>query len=154
VPDRNAGYILAYIRHEESPVKALKRVYECGALGEATRRSNIPLSIATSANGFVFISGLPALDWNTGELIKGDIATQTRAAMENLKRALEEAGSSLNLVVKATIFCTNVAYFKTINDIYRDYFPSDPPARSFVTVGSWPMEFDVEVEAIAVQGNV
>jgi 2-iminobutanoate/2-iminopropanoate deaminase len=134
--------------------KKLKEIYECGALGEATRKRNIPLSVATGANGFVFISGLPALDWNTGELVKGDIATQTRVAMENLKRALDEAGSSLELVVKATVFCTNVGYFKTVNDIYREYFPVDPPARSFVTVGSWPMEFDIEVEAIALQGNV
>jgi 2-iminobutanoate/2-iminopropanoate deaminase len=128
-----------------------KKVYECGKLGAALRERKIPLSAATSGNGFVFVSGLPSFDWNTGELVKGDIASQTRGAMENVRKALEEAGSSLDLVLKATILCSNVAYFKIINEIYGEYFPKDPPARSFITVGSWPMEFDIEIEAIALQ---
>jgi 2-iminobutanoate/2-iminopropanoate deaminase len=128
-----------------------KKVYECGALGAALRRARIPLSPAVSGGGMVFVSGLPAFDWNTGELNKGDIPTQARCALENVKRALEDAGSSLDLVVKTTVYCSNVAYFETINEIYAEYFPINPPARSFVTVGSWPMQFDVEIEAIALQ---
>jgi 2-iminobutanoate/2-iminopropanoate deaminase len=128
-----------------------KKVYECGALGAALRKAKIPLSPAVSGGGMVFVSGLPSFDWNTGELLKGDIPTQTRGALENVKRALEEAGSSLDLVLKTTVYCSNVAYFIIVNDIYAEYFPVDPPARSFVTVGSWPMQFDVEVEAIALQ---
>ena len=63
---------------------------------------------------------------------------------------MKAAGSSLDKVVKVTIFCTNVAYFSAINEIYREYFAEDPPARSFVNVGSWPIPFDIEIECVAL----
>ena len=131
----------------------VKKVYECGKLGQALRDRKIPLSAATSGGGLVFVSGLPAFDWETGVLMSGDIEAQTRGAMENVRKALEEANSSLDLVLKTTILCSNVAYFDTINEIYGQYFSKDPPARTFITVGSWPMKFDIEIEAIALQKN-
>jgi 2-iminobutanoate/2-iminopropanoate deaminase len=127
-----------------------KKVHGCGKLGEQMLARKIPLSAATSGNGFVFVSGLPPVDWRTGELVRGDILVQTRQSLENVKRALEEAGSSLDKVLKTTIYATNSAYFNDVNRIYAEYFPTDPPARSFVTVGSWPWEFDIEIEAIAL----
>ena len=127
-----------------------KQVHGCGKLGEQMLARKIPLSAATSGNGFVFVSGLPPVDWKTGELVRGDILVQTRQSLENVKRALEEAGSSLDKVLKTTIYATNSAYFNDVNRIYAEYFPTDPPARSFVTVGSWPWEFDIEIEAIAL----
>jgi len=127
-----------------------KKVHGCGKLGEQMVARKIPLSAATSGNGFVFVSGLPPVDWKTGELVRGDILVQTRQSLENVKRALEEAGSSLDKVLKTTIYATNSAYFNDVNRIYAEYFPNDPPARSFVTVGSWPWEFDIEIEAIAL----
>jgi 2-iminobutanoate/2-iminopropanoate deaminase len=127
-----------------------KKVHGCGKLGEQMVARKIPLSAATSGNGFVFVSGLPPVDWKTGELVRGDILVQTRQSLENVKRALEEAGSSLDKVLKTTIYATNSAYFNDVNRIYAEYFPTDPPARSFVTVGSWPWEFDIEIEAIAL----
>lgn len=113
-------------------------------------RPIVPLSPAVKAGGFVFVSGLPPINPETGMLIEGDIKAQTRQSLENLKRVLTAAGSSLDKVVKVTVFCTNVAYFKMINEIYREYFAEEPPARSFVTVGSWPIPFDIEIECVAL----
>ena len=127
-----------------------KKVSGCGKMGETLAQKNIPLNAAASGNGFVFVSGLPPLDWRTGELVRGDIKIQTRTVLEGVKRALEEAGSSMDKVLKTTIYATNAAYFKDINAIYAEYFPNDPPARTFVNVGSWPWEFDIEIEAIAL----
>jgi 2-iminobutanoate/2-iminopropanoate deaminase len=127
-----------------------KKVHGCGKLGEQMLARKIPLSAAASGNGFVFVSGLPPVDWKTGELVRGDILVQTRQSLENVKRALEEAGSSMDKVLKATIYATNCAYFNDINAIYAEYFPHDPPARTFVTVGAWPWEFDIEIECVAL----
>lgn len=127
-----------------------KKVHGCGKLGEQMIARKIPLSAATSGNGFVFVSGLPPVDWKTGELVRGDILVQTRQSLENVKRALEEAGTSLDKVLKTTVYITNAAYFNDVNKIYAEYFPHEPPARTFVTVGSWPWEFDIEIEAVAL----
>lgn len=127
-----------------------KKVTGCGKMGEQLGGRKIPLSAAASGNGFVFVSGLPPVDWKTGELVRGDILVQTRQSLENVKRALEEAGSSMDKVLKTTVYITNCAYFNDVNRIYAEYFPNDPPARSFITVGSWPWEFDIEIEAVAL----
>lgn len=110
----------------------------------------VPISTAVRAGDFVYVSGQPPIDLTTGEMIKGDIQAQTRQSLTNVKKALEAAGSSLDKVVKATVYCTNSGYFGQVNEIYREFFPEDPPARTFVTVGSWPMAFDIEVECVAI----
>jgi len=127
-----------------------KEIIRVSPISEALAKGKVPLSPAVKANGFVFVSGLPPLDLKTGELIKGDISAQTELSLENVKATLEAAGSSLEKVVKATIYIANAAYFPTVNAIYAGYFPHDPPARTFVTVGSWPWEFDIEIECIAL----
>lgn len=120
-------------------------------ISEAFAKSGAPISPAVKANGFVFVSGVPPLDLATGGLVLGDVALQADAAMQSLERILAAAGSSLEKVVKVTIFATNVAYFARINEVYRRYFSKNYPARTFVNVGSWPMEFDIEVECVAVE---
>ena len=118
---------------------------------DANGKVMTPLSKAVKAGGFVFVSGMPPQDPVTGEMVEGDIKVQTRQCMENLKIVLAAAGSSMDQVVKTTIFCTNVAHFATVNGIYREYFSNDEfPARTFVTVGSWPRPFDIEIEVTAV----
>lgn len=119
-------------------------------LSEALAGTGVPLSLVVRAGDTLYCSGMPPLDPETGALVKGDIVTQTRAVLEALKHALESAGSSLDRVVKTTVFATNAAYFDTINTVYAGYFPKDPPARSFVVVGSWPREFDIEIECVAL----
>lgn len=127
-----------------------KEIFRVGKLTDAIEARNIPLSAVTKGNGFVFVSGLPPVDWKTGELVRGDILVQTRQSLENVKAALEAAGSSMEKVLKTTILAANCAYFADINRIYAEYFPANPPARTFTTVAAWPWEFDIEIEAIAL----
>jgi 2-iminobutanoate/2-iminopropanoate deaminase len=110
----------------------------------------VPLSAAIKANGFVFVSGLPPIDIETGGFPPRSIEEQTRVVLDYLKLTLETAGSSLEKVVMVKVYCSNAGYFDQINKIYQTYFPKAPPARTFVTVGSWPAAFDVEMECIAL----
>ena len=129
---------------------AKKETVRVSPISEAIEKANVPLSVAVKANGFVFVSGMPPIDRATGSMVRGDMAAQTEACLENVKAALEAAGSSLDKVVKVTIYAANAAYYATINRAYARYFPADPPARTFVAVASWPMEFDVEIECVAL----
>ena len=127
-----------------------KQTIRVGKISQAINKAKVPLSVAVKANGFVFISGLPPIDTKTGALVRGDIEKQTRYSMEAVKAALETAGSSLDKVCKVQIYISNAAYYDTVNRIYGRYFKKNPPARTFVTVGSWPWEFDIEIDCIAL----
>ena len=130
--------------------EAKKECVYMKGMTEALKKGKVPLSPAVKANGFVFVSGLPPIDTKTGKLITGDITKQTRQSLRNVRDALKAAGSSMEQVVKVNVYCSNSGYFDLINDEYRKFFPKDPPARTFVTVGSWPWAFDIEVECTAV----
>jgi reactive intermediate/imine deaminase len=98
----------------------------------------------------VFISATPPVDMVTGEMVRGDIETQTEASLKALKHCLEAAGTSLDNVVMVRIYAVNSGFYNAINRVYSKYFSVSPPARSFVPVASWPMEFDIEIECVAV----
>jgi 2-iminobutanoate/2-iminopropanoate deaminase len=127
-----------------------KTICEVPVISEAIRKIGVPLSPVVRAGDFLFVSGLPPLDLATGKIVRGDIEAQTDLALQNVKRALESAGSSLDKVVKVTIYVTNSAYYNVINAVYARYFTKEPPARTFVTVASWPMEFDIEIDCVAL----
>lgn len=127
-----------------------KQVIHVPGISEGIAKAKVPLSAAIKANGFVFVSGLPPIDPATGQIPRADIARQTELSLENVKRALEAAGSSLEKAVMVKVFCSNAAHFATINEIYARYFPKDPPARTFVPVAGWPLPFDIEIECIAL----
>jgi 2-iminobutanoate/2-iminopropanoate deaminase len=108
-----------------------------------------PYSQAVVDGDRVYSSGQIPLDPNTGKLVAGDIAAQTRQVLDNLTAVLAAAGSRMDLVCKATVFVTNLADFATINQVYATYFPSAPPARSTVQVAALPLGASVEIEVIA-----
>jgi len=109
-----------------------------------------PYSQAVKANGFIFISGQIPLDPRTQELVEGDVARQTERVMENLKGIVEAAGSSLDRVVKTTVFLKDLADFPAMNEVYSRYFPANPPARATVQVARLPRDVGVEIELIAL----
>lgn len=109
-----------------------------------------PYSQAIQANGFAFLSGQIALDPETNQLVEGDIRAQTERVLENLKGILEAAGSSLDRVVKATVFLKDMNEFAAMNEVYGRYFPASPPARATVEVARLPRDVRVEIDLIAL----
>jgi 2-iminobutanoate/2-iminopropanoate deaminase len=119
----------------------------------AAPRAIGPYSQAIVCGNLVFSSGQIALDPASGELLGGsDVRTQARRVMDNLKGVLEGAGTSLDKVVKTTIFLTDLGDFGAVNEIYGAYFTGDPPARSTVQVAGLPKGALVEIEAVATLG--
>ena len=109
-----------------------------------------PYSQAIKANGFVFVSGQIPIDPHTGEFVAGGITEQTARVLKNLTAVLEAAGSSLEQVVKTTVFLADMKEFSSMNEVYKDFFPSPPPARSTVAAAGLPRDARVEIEAIAL----
>jgi 2-iminobutanoate/2-iminopropanoate deaminase len=109
-----------------------------------------PYSQAIKANGFVFLSGQIALDPATQQLISGDVAAQTERVLQNLAGILKAAGSSLEQVVKTTVFLKNMPDFAAMNEVYGRYFREVPPARSTVEVARLPKDVLVEIDVIAL----
>src|SRR5947199_7305165 len=108
-----------------------------------------PYSQAIKANGLVFVSGQLALRPGDKELSGGDISAQTEQVFENLRAILEEAGSSLDNLVKTTVFLQNLDDFAGMNEVYAKHVGGRPPARSTVEVAKLPSGALVEIEAIA-----
>ena len=109
-----------------------------------------PYSQAIKANGFIFVSGQIPLDPRTQQMVEGDAARQTERVLENLKGILEGAGSSLDRVVKTTVYLKDLADFAAMNEVYGRYFSSSPPARATVEVARLPKEARVEIELIGL----
>jgi 2-iminobutanoate/2-iminopropanoate deaminase len=112
-----------------------------------------PYSQAIAAQGFIFVSGQIHLHPETGEMISGSIKEQTRQVLENIKAVLEAAGSSLDNVVKTTVFLQDMNDFAQMNEVYATYFRPPYPARSTIQVARLPREARIEIEAIALAGS-
>ncbi len=110
-----------------------------------------PYSQAIEANGFVFASGQIAINPETGQLIGGSIEEQTRLVLTNLKAVIEAAGSSLENVVKCTVFLQNMDDFSRMNAVYDTFFLPPYPARAAVQVARLPKDVKIEIEAIAIK---
>ncbi|MFN2587979.1 MAG: RidA family protein [Actinomycetota bacterium] len=108
-----------------------------------------PYSQAIVSNGLVFCSGQIPLDPESGELVVGTVADQTRRCMENLAAILEGAGSSLANAVKVTAFLVDMGDFAEFNDAYGEFFGDEPPARATFAVAALPRGAEVEIECIA-----
>jgi len=109
-----------------------------------------PYSQAVQVSGaLLFTAGQIAIDPATGQLVQGDIQQQTRVVLNNIKAVLEVEGASLRNVVKTTVFLKDMNDFSKMNEVYAEYFPESPPARSAVEVARLPRDAKVEIEAIA-----
>ena len=106
-----------------------------------------PYSHAMVVNNLVFTSGQIPLD-TEGNIVSSDVKEQTKQVLENLSVVLEEAGSDLNSVVKATIFISDMNEFQQINEVYGSYFNEHQPARSCVEVARLPKDVKVEIELV------
>ncbi len=109
-----------------------------------------PYSQAVKTETMVFVSGQLAFDPATGNLITDDIKAEARQAMNNLKTILEASGSSLEKVVKTTLFIKNMGDFPLINEIYGEFFTKDFPARACVEVARLPRDAHFEIEAVGL----
>jgi 2-iminobutanoate/2-iminopropanoate deaminase len=110
-----------------------------------------PYSQAIRAAGFVFTSGQVAIDPATQQVIAGDVAAQTDRVMKNLAAVLQAAGSSLDKVLRCTVFLKNMGDFAAMNEVYGRYFTQAPPARSTVEVARLPKDLLVEIDVIALE---
>jgi 2-iminobutanoate/2-iminopropanoate deaminase len=100
--------------------------------------------------GVVYTSGQIPIDPSTGTIIAGDIKAQTGRVMENLKAILEASGTSMDRVVKTTVFLADMGEFTAMNEVYGSYFTANPPARSTVQVARLPRDVRIEIEAVAL----
>ena len=112
-----------------------------------------PYSLGIRSQGFVFASGTTGIDPKTGKMVSGGVEAETRQALLNLGNILESGGSALSQVVKTTVFLLDMAQFARMNQVYAEFFPEGPPARSTVQVVALPGGAQVEVEAIAAVGR-
>jgi 2-iminobutanoate/2-iminopropanoate deaminase len=109
-----------------------------------------PYSQAIIVNGMVFTAGQTGVIPETRKMIEGDIQDQTRQTLNNVKAVLEAAGTTLDHVVKTTVFLSDMNNFAAMNEVYAEFFPAPAPARSTVQVARLPLDALVEIEAIAV----
>lgn len=107
-------------------------------------------SQAIAVNGFLFLSGQIPLNPATMTLVEGGIGAQTKQVFQNIQAVLEEAGVTLQHVVKLTIYLTNLAHFAAVNEIMTEVFAQPYPARAVVQVSALPKGADIEVEAVSV----
>ncbi|MGR3292400.1 MAG: RidA family protein [Candidatus Scalindua sp.] len=108
-----------------------------------------PYSQAVRFNNLLFISGQIPIEPKSGEIVKGNIKEQTKQILENLNGILTAGGSSLNNVLRTTIFLTNLEDYTDVNEMYAQFFDKSMPARSTVQVSRLPMDVQIEIDAIA-----
>jgi 2-iminobutanoate/2-iminopropanoate deaminase len=109
-----------------------------------------PYSQAVRAGNLLFVSGQLPLDPATGQFVAGDIAAMTRQIFTNIQAVLSAAGTSLDKIVKTTVFLADLEDFQPMNAAYAEFFSADPPARSTVQVARLPRDARIEIEVIAL----
>ena len=112
-----------------------------------------PQAIGTYSQGIksgnlVFTSGQIPINPETGELINGDFKSEISQVLTNLNAVLKSGGSSLKKAIKLTVFLTDLSYFPQVNEVFKEFFPENPPARSAVQVSALPMNAKIEIEAV------
>ncbi len=108
-----------------------------------------PYSQAVRFDNLIFVSGQIPIEPETGKILKGNVGEQTKQVLKNLNNILTAGGSSLNNVLRTTIFLTNLENYSVVNETYAQYFNNLPPVRSTVQVVKLPMDAQIEIDAIA-----
>jgi len=118
--------------------------------------SGAPYSHAVVVDNLVYTAGNVGMDPATGKLIPGGIKPETEQALKNINTALKAAGSDLEKAVKITVYLADIADWPTVNEIYKTFFQGTDnyPARTAFQVGKLPVDARIEIEAVAVRGNV
>ena len=98
----------------------------------------------------IFTAGQIPIDPDTNKIIEGTFEEQVERVLQNIKAVLEEAGSSMDNLVKVTVFLKDISNFGKVNDVFRKYFGDDAPARSAIQVSKLPLDVEIEIEGIAV----
>lgn len=111
-----------------------------------------PYSQAIQAGGFVYVSGQLPMDPETGKMVEGTVKDQTRKSLENAKAILEEAGATLENVVKTTVFLDDMDDFGDMNEVYAEFFSDHKPARAAIEVAKVPLGAKVEIQMVAYKG--
>jgi 2-iminobutanoate/2-iminopropanoate deaminase len=109
-----------------------------------------PYSQAIKADGWLYVSGQIPMNPKTGEIINESFGLQVRAVLENVKAIIEAGGSSIDHVVKVTIYLTDMSRFAEFNDIYNEYFGTSRPSRACIEVSRLPKDVPIEIEAVAL----
>ena len=110
-----------------------------------------PYSHAIRYGDFVYVAGEKGISPETGKIVEGGIAAETRQTLDNVKAILEEAGLSMGDAIRAVVYVTDLSEFGTMNDVYAEYFTADPPGRTTVEVTSLPAGAHVEIEITAAK---
>ena len=109
-------------------------------------------SQAVKVGNLIFVSGQLPINPDSGELVTGSFKERARRVLNNLNNILEAAGTNMNKVVKTNVYLTDLSNFAKVNEVYEEFFPSDPPARAAVQVSKLPLNTDIEIECIAEIG--
>ncbi len=112
-----------------------------------------PYSPVVAFDKLLFVSGQGPLDIDAKELVRGTIQEETRVTLENIKNILEDVGSSMENVLKVTAYLGDMDNFFAFNEVYAEYFPADPPARTSIQAGRLPFDIKVEIDVIACRNG-
>lgn len=125
-----------------------KEIIRVEPLASFLDKYKAPTSTVTRHRDIVYVTGAPPFEPD-GEICLGPIERQTELVLEQMKQCIEAAGSSLENVLQVNVYVTSVELFPAVNEVYRRYFPKDPPARIFINVPAWNGGFDIEVNCVA-----
>ncbi len=110
-----------------------------------------PYSQGVEKNGILYTSGQIPIDPLTGKLITGNFSKQVQIVLNNLRTIIEEGGFTVDNIVKTTVFLKDLDNFKVVNEVYKEFFNNEFPARSAVEVSRLPLDADIEIEAVCIK---